>query len=92
MHEAVEKRLDPSTDDDPYDWIFSPNREIYELEIEGKKFVSDKIRIYNKKGNTKTVQVDELPPEDSVLTSAPRTRLTSAEGHVKRIDESFTTS
>ena len=49
------------------------------MEIEGKKFVSDKIRIYNKKGNTKTVQVDELPPKDSVLTSAPRTRLIRAQ-------------
>ena len=79
LHEAVEKQLDPSNDDDPYDWIFSPNRELYELEIEGKKFVSDKIKIYNKKGNTKTVQVDELPPKDSVLTSAPRTRLIRAQ-------------
>ena len=34
LHEDVEKRLDLSNDDDPYNWIFSPNREVYELEIE----------------------------------------------------------
>jgi hypothetical protein len=79
LHEVVEKRIDLSNDDDPYDWIFSPNRELYELEIEGKRFVADKIKIYNRQSNTKTVQVDELPPENSVLTSAPRTRLISAQ-------------
>jgi len=79
LHEDVEKSLDPSNDDDPYDWIFSPNREVYELEIEGKKFVADKVKIFNKKINTKTVQVEELPPEDSILTSAPRTRLIRAQ-------------
>ena len=79
LHEDVEKRLDPSNDDDPYDWIFSPNREVYELEIEGKKFVADKVKISNKKMNTKTVQVEELPPEGSILTSAPRTRLIRAQ-------------
>ncbi|MDB2637055.1 AAA domain-containing protein [Candidatus Poseidonia alphae] len=79
LHEDVENRLDPSNDDDPYDWIFSPNREVYELEIEGKKFIADKVKISNKKINTKTVQVEELPPEGSILTSAPRTRLIRAQ-------------
>ena len=79
LHEDVEKRLDLSNDDDPYNWIFSPNREVYELEIEGKKFVADKVKIFNKKINTKTVQVEELPPEGSILTSGSRTRLIRAQ-------------
>ena len=79
LHEVVRERIDLSIDDDPYDWIFSPNREVYNLEVEGKNWTAKQVRIYNRNQNTKTVQVDELPPKDSILTSAPRTRLIRAQ-------------
>ena len=79
LHEVVQARINLSIDDDPYDWIFSPNREIYNLEVEGKNWSAKQVRVYDRNQNTKTVQVDELPPKGSILTSAPRTRLIRAQ-------------
>jgi len=79
LHEDVQARLDLSTDDDPYDLIFSPNRELYNMEVEGKDFVAQQIPIFNRNSNTRTIQVKELPPDGSILTSAPRTRLIRAQ-------------